>query len=159
MPRFSRVIVALAILLSAMALIPYVALPSERIEWQLFADAYEPQLGIDSNLGAPGSFFTVTGTNYPANSQVTVIINGQTLGFVTSDGGGGFTFQIDTNGAGEGSYFVTATADPSATATVSFVLDSAEPVVGTMNTGLPQIVVPAGAAFTEFLYLPLIFNQ
>jgi hypothetical protein len=151
--------VALAILLSAMALVPYVALPSQRIEWQLFADAYEPQLGIDSTIGAPGSFFTVTGTNYPANSQVTVIINGFALGTVTSDGSGGFTFQIDTTAAGEGNYVVTATANPSATATVSFVLDSAEPVVGTMDAGLPQIVIPAGIPFTEIIYLPLILNK
>lgn len=42
MNRLQRLIIVLAILLSGLALAPYVALPSERLVWQRYAAAYEP---------------------------------------------------------------------------------------------------------------------
>jgi hypothetical protein len=43
MNRFQRLVIALTILLSGLALVPYVAFPSERLVWQRYADAYQPQ--------------------------------------------------------------------------------------------------------------------
>jgi plastocyanin len=40
--KHTRILIALAILLSGMALLPYVALPNEGFRWQRFADAYVP---------------------------------------------------------------------------------------------------------------------
>jgi hypothetical protein len=43
MNRFQRLVIALTILLSGLALVPYVAFPSERLVWQRYAGAYQPQ--------------------------------------------------------------------------------------------------------------------
>jgi plastocyanin len=43
MNRFRRLLVACAILLSGMALIPYIALPSGKFGWRQFAGAYQPE--------------------------------------------------------------------------------------------------------------------
>jgi hypothetical protein len=42
MNRFQRLTLALVILLSGLALAPYIALPSEKLVWQRYADAYQP---------------------------------------------------------------------------------------------------------------------
>lgn len=43
MNRVQRLVLALVLLLSGLALAPYVALPSEKLVWQRYADAYQPQ--------------------------------------------------------------------------------------------------------------------
>jgi plastocyanin len=43
MNRFRRLLIASAILLLGMALLPYIALPSGKFGWQQFAGAYEPE--------------------------------------------------------------------------------------------------------------------
>lgn len=42
-------------------------------------------LVINYKIGKPGSFFTIEGANFPANSTTTIIINGYTLGTVPTD--------------------------------------------------------------------------
>jgi hypothetical protein len=42
MNRLQRLVLALTILLSGLALVPYVAFPSEKINWQRYAAAYQP---------------------------------------------------------------------------------------------------------------------
>jgi plastocyanin len=42
MKKYRGIAIALTILLSGMALVPYVALPAEQFAWQRFADAYQP---------------------------------------------------------------------------------------------------------------------
>jgi plastocyanin len=41
MKKYQRVFIALAIFLSGLALVPYLGLSAERIEWQRYAGAYE----------------------------------------------------------------------------------------------------------------------
>jgi hypothetical protein len=43
MNRLQRLVIALTILLSGLALAPYIALPSEKLVWQRYAAAYQPQ--------------------------------------------------------------------------------------------------------------------
>ena len=43
MNRFQRLVIVLAILLSGLALVPYIALPSEKLVWQRYVDVYQPQ--------------------------------------------------------------------------------------------------------------------
>ena len=43
MNRFQRLVIALVILLSGLALIPYIALPSEKLVWQRYSEVYQPQ--------------------------------------------------------------------------------------------------------------------
>lgn len=102
-----RILIALAVLLSGMALIPFVGLPQEPFNWQQFAGVYtDPALTINHTQGEPGSFFTVTGFNYPPEEDFDVLVNGVKIGEVTSDPAGGFTFLIDTTGADVGTYDV-----------------------------------------------------
>jgi hypothetical protein len=148
-----RILIALAVLFSGMALIPFVGLPAEAFSWQQFAGVYtDPALAIDHTQGAPGSFFTITGFNYPPEEDFDVLVNGVKIGEVTSDAAGGFSFLIDTNGADPGTYDVMV-----GTPTVRFWL-----IVGA--TLWPQegegtiFSLPAGIDL-HYIYLPLIYKN
>jgi hypothetical protein len=157
--RLPRLVIALAVLLSGLALVPYVGLPAAAFNWQRYAGAYPyqpPTLEIDHDSGKPGSFLNVTGHHYPANSTATIQINNHTLGTVPTDALGDFSFQMNTGGADEGAYYVTVTVNPSAT--IRFTLDQNAPLYPQSGSG-PAITVPAGIAFTRFVYLPIVFRQ
>lgn len=81
-----------------------------------------PTLTVNYFDGAPGSWFTFTGGDYPASTTVTLAVNGRVLGTVPTDASGDLVFLVSTTDADEGGYIVTATAHSSATA--RFVLDS-----------------------------------
>jgi hypothetical protein len=158
MKQYRRLVIALAIFLSGAALIPYVSLSSEPFGWQMFADAYvpdQPALAINYQTGQPGSFFTLTGSNFAANAMSEVSVNGSVLGNVTSDSGGELLFLLTTSNADEGFYAVTASANPSASA--GFLLDSVAPLRSQEDSGT-EFDVPAGISLTEFLYLPIIYR-
>ena len=105
--------------------------------------------------GAPGSFFTATGTGFPSNITATVTINSVALGTVPTDGNGDFAFILSTANADEGAYVVTASVNP--TASARFILDADEPV--RPQEGDSTIFeVPAGIAFTKFVFLPIIMR-
>jgi hypothetical protein len=82
-----------------------------------------------------------------------IAVNGRALGTVLTDAGGDLVFLVSTTNAGEGSYFVTATAGSSAT--VGFVLDPDKAVRPQDGSG-PVFDVPSGIALTEFIYLPIV---
>jgi hypothetical protein len=119
--------------------------------------AYEfiplPRLEINYTIGAPGSYFVITGHNFPVNEVGSVSINSAALGTVPISENGELAFLLSTANADEGMYFVTVNANP--TATVGFVLSSGEPVRPQEGEG-PIIEVPAGLAFTEHIFLPVI---
>lgn len=113
-----------------------------------------PSLFINYPDGQPGSYFTVTGSDFPLNSVVTLTINGLTFTeTLTTDGFGTITFLLSTAEADPGRYFVTVTANSSAT--VSFDLDPTAPLRPQEGTE-PILNVPTGIAFTEFVFLPLV---
>jgi len=114
-----------------------------------------PSLAINFATGAPGSYFTFTGIDFPANDTATITVNGQELGNVPTNTNGEFVFLFSTTNADEGAYFVTANVNPSAT--TRFTLDSNEPVRPQDGTGT-VFEVPAGIAFTETIYLPLVLR-
>ena len=105
--------------------------------------------------GAPGSFFTATGTGFPSNITATVTINSVALGTVPTDGNGDLTFILSTANADEGAYIVTASVNP--TASARFILDADESVRPQEGVG-PIFDVPAGIAFTEFFFLPIVMR-
>jgi hypothetical protein len=117
---------------------------------------YAPTLTMNFASGAPGSFFTVTGTGFPENNTAVISANGQELGSVSSDVDGAFMFLLSTADADEGLYFVTASVNPSAT--VSFTLDSDEPLRPQEGDG-SIFNIPAGIAFTESIFLPIILRE
>lgn len=156
MKKYSRILIAIAIFLSGVALVPFVDLPQEGFSWQRFANVYQPgTLAINYKSGSPGSFFTITGVNFPPNATANVSVNGHALGTVTTDNNGAVLFLIDTAGAETGQYFVTVSAGDEAD-TVDFFLTSAAPVRPQEDEG-PVFVLPGDIAMTV-RYLPLVFR-
>jgi hypothetical protein len=115
-----------------------------------------PVLIINYRSGAPGSYFTLTGVDFPPIDTANISVNGTTLGSVITNLDGSFAFILSTVSADEGSYFVTANANPRATA--SFVLDSNVPVRPQEGSG-SIFEVPAGIAFTETVFLPIVLRS
>ena len=105
--------------------------------------------------GRPGSFFTLTGWNFPADSQGTLTINGQVLTTTLAvNATGSFIFFFDTSAAGEGFYNVTVSVNPSASA--GFFLQADAPLRDQEGGGTVW-VVPSGIAVPlQQLYSPLI---
>jgi photosystem II stability/assembly factor-like uncharacterized protein len=114
---------------------------------------FNPNLSINYSTGAPSSFFTLTGTNFPPDSLADLTINGHSLGAITSDSSGSLNFILSTSQAEEGIYNVTVSVNPSAS--VKFVLDNDSPI--RLQEGSFTIFdIPAGIAYTHVVNLPLI---
>lgn len=124
-----RLALTLMVLLSGLALIPFVDQPVTAIGWKLFAGIYTPVLAVNETAGAPGSVFAFTGTNYPPNSLATIYINGQGRGTVMTNPAGAASFHVNTLGAAIGRYDVTLEVGINASATNGFDLDDGEPLV------------------------------
>jgi Tol biopolymer transport system component len=116
-----------------------------------------PSLSSNYHDGQPGSFFTITGSGFPPSSLAAVVVNGTVLtATLPVDSDGELLFLLDTGQADAGHYFVTVTANPSATA--DFTLDPAAPLRPQEESG-PVFNVPSGIAIMEELvYLPLILS-
>lgn len=117
-----RLSIALALLFSGVALIPFVDLPTGAIGWESLASVYTPALSANETTGAPGSRFAFSGSDYPPDSAATVYFDGATLGQVMTDAQGAAAFVLDTTGAEPGSYNVTLEVDGNASATESIEL-------------------------------------
>jgi alpha-tubulin suppressor-like RCC1 family protein len=111
-----------------------------------------PRLVLNYRNGGTGSYFTVTGTDFPSNRMVTLKVNAQVLPVnLTTDDVGGFIFFIDTTGAGNGDYSVTATVNP--TATTMFTLSPGAPLRAQEGGGTVFSVATIPAEFHN--YIPL----
>lgn len=152
--KTTRLILMLVILLSGLAMIPFIDIPVEAITWELLAGVYEPKLDVDEDSGAPGSIFAFTGSDYPPLSNAGIYVNGRQVGSVLTNASGMATFTIDTTGAALGIYNVTMEVDINASATESFELKSGEPIV----TPPPGFVGP-GFSMENRISLPAIFAQ
>jgi len=119
----------------------------------LILNAIQPILSINYTSGSPGSFFTLSGSDFPPDSTATIVVNGRTLGTISTDSAGNFVFLLNTDQADEGHYIVTVTVNPSAS--VRFILDSNEPIRPQEGSGT-IFDVPSGIAFSSFVYLPLV---
>jgi hypothetical protein len=160
MQRFSReqvtrVLLTVAILLSGVAMVPFIELPAQAdITWQSLAGVYEPELRVNAPVGRPGSVFAFTGSNYPPNSLATVYVNGEPLGTVMTNDEGVATFMIDTTGAAVGQYNVTLEVDINASATTSIELVADGPVI------TPPFDFEGPTFYlAKVLYLPIIFKE
>lgn len=111
-----------------------------------------PTLSVNYDTGAPGSYFTITGSGYPPNTLVNIDINGLSFGTIMSDPTGRFSFILSTTFAEEGSYVVTGSVNP--TASVKFFIDSNQPI--REKEGVGEIIeVPDDLAGSE-IFIPLI---
>jgi alpha-tubulin suppressor-like RCC1 family protein len=113
-----------------------------------------PALLLNYTAGHSGSFFTLSGWNFPPNSTASLVVNGHTLTTTLAvNPTGGFTLFLDTAEADDGFYVVTAAVSPSAS--IRFTLDANEPSWIQEGGGL-TFQVPAGIAYTRTVYLPLV---
>jgi len=151
--KFPRILLALAIFLSGAALVPFMGLPTQRISWERFADAYVPaSLEINYHGGAPGSSFRVRGRNYSPDIALQIFANGNLLGTVNTDSSGDFDIRINSTGATPGSYIITFSAEG---LWVGFSLHPTEPTRPQEGSG-PVYNLPPGIAYAGMNYLPII---
>ena len=116
-----------------------------------------PELTINYATGAPGSTFTIDGSNYPADAAISVSVNGHEIAPsspIQTDNEGSFRFLVNADGASVGVYAVEASTGETALSVV-FRLDAAAPVRPQEGEG-PTVTVPAGIALDRFIYLPSI---
>jgi alpha-tubulin suppressor-like RCC1 family protein len=115
-----------------------------------------PILTLNYPTGQPGSLFTLTGWNFPLGAQATLSINNQVITTTLDiNETGSFIIFLDTASADLGKYFVTVSVTPNAIA--MFVLDDIAPL-RPQEGGGTTLEVPAGIAFDQSLYLPLIMR-
>lgn len=125
---FSRGALALLILLSGLAFVPFTGLSGEDLDWQLYAGVYQANLDVDEDRGSPGSAFLFTGTGYPANALAIVYVDGVPVSVVWTDGNGETQFLIQTRPDDPPrEYFVTLATDDNTSDTENIELDASEP--------------------------------
>ncbi len=113
----------------------------------LILHAGPPALSVNYASGGPGSFFTITGDDFPPNSTATIVVNRDSLGDVVTDAAGNFLCLLNTTQAAEGRYVVTATANHGASA--RFAVASAEPVRPQEGSGR-IFQIPPGIAYVKY---------
>lgn len=109
-------------------------------------------LVINYTIGKPGSYFTLEGANFPANSTATIVANDYTLGTVPTDSTGDLVFLLNTGQADAGGYEVTATVNPAAS--VRFILDSSKQT--RVQEGSGTVFDLPGGLITQFIYMPVV---
>jgi alpha-tubulin suppressor-like RCC1 family protein len=113
-----------------------------------------PSLTINYSNGQPGSFFTITGWNFPPGAQATLSINGQAITTTLSvNPTGSFIFFLDTHLAEPGGYAVTISVNPGAS--TGFLLADDAPLRPQEGGGL-TFFTPPGIALHNFVYLPVV---
>jgi len=101
--------------------------PDESGRYDEFTEGSVHYLATDYSEGAPGSTFTIIGSNYPPNSLATVYLNYIEVGTLMTDSEGGFEFTINIpDGAEPGLYLVTVSVNP--TYSIYITIDAEEPV-------------------------------
>jgi len=132
----------------------YFAEPARASDPHSACEPLAPALAINFATGQPGSFFTITGNNFPPDSTATIKINGVSITTtVTTDALGNLTFILDTSDASVGSYRVTVTVNPSVV--ITFELDVAQPLRPQVGSGT-VIVVPSDIGYKESVFLPIV---
>ena len=113
-----------------------------------------PSVAINYSDGAPGSFFTINGSNFPPERYATVIVNSEVLtNTLTVDSGGNFSLIMNTQQADPGYYIVSASVNVNRP--VQFTLDAGLPVRPQEGSGT-LFPVPPGIAYTNRVFLPMV---
>ncbi len=114
-------------------------------------------LAINFPDGQPGSFFTVTGSNYPPGGEFTVSANGLALSPTVMAGSDGrLSFLLNTAGAQVGRYMISLDSIPRKAA--GFHLITSAPLRSPQGSG-PVLNIPGEIALTSFLFMPFSARQ
>ncbi len=114
------------------------------------------QLDTEVAVGAPGSVFVVRGKNFPANSQVSLLVNGVLLNTLPTDGNGNLTVIIITTSATAQGHYQLSTVEVSG-ATTGFTVDASAALVN--NTASEEAVpLPAKAVAQRQVFLPAVMR-
>lgn len=150
----NRGALALLILISGLAFMPFTGFSNDDLGWQRYAGVYEATLDVNHDRGAPGSAFLFTGSGYQPDAWATVYVDGIAVGALMTDQDGNAQFLIQTTADdAPGQYFVTLATDSNTSATAAIELDVSEPVQPPPS-GFDGVVLDLQAD----LYLPTITN-
>ncbi len=112
-----------------------------------------PVVNTSYASGKPGSFFTLTGMGFPANTPITITVNGAALSTTAATTlEGSFILFLDMTGANAGFYEVAVTAGGTASTVLALHPDAPLRV---QEGGGTTLVVPAGIGVpANTLFLP-----
>ena len=111
------------------------------------------RLSINHQSGGPGSYFILTGENFPPNATIGVSINNHPLGVAQVAGDGRLQFALSTEGADEGIYVVTTSATRLASVPFRLVAGGS---VWPQDATTPLFAVPPGIALQVAAFLPFV---
>lgn len=132
----------------------YPGFPDSAGRWDAFVARSNPQLQINYSSGAPGSYFTITGSGFTPNGTAFVVVNGRLLDQLPVDSNGTISFTLATTEAAQGFYHLRVSVNPAAG--IQFRLSPNEPVRQREGEA-PVIEVPDGLA--SVTYLPLMLRN
>ncbi len=133
----------------SLTLAHYDAYPDVSGRWDEFAAFAQPNLVINHYVGAPGSFFNITGSGFAPDSLAIISVNDHILDRLQVDSNGYISFTLSTEGALPGVYHLRASVNPSAG--VPFTLDYDAPELP-REGDLPVISLPPVLT----IHMPLI---
>lgn len=117
-----------------------------------------PTLTSNQTYGAPGSYFTITGSNYPANQNAVVFANYIFIssGIAIPTGpDGNFQFLIRTDGILEGQYII-AVGVPGVTLPVVLTISWQGPTWPKLADGPEVFIPPSVAPLNRYRYSPIL---
>ncbi len=79
----------------------------------------QPEIGLNYTDGQPGSSFRLVGANFPVNTPVTIMVNGQGVGILQTNAQGYFVAQLSSAEAHQGNYSVSASGVTGSTLTLT----------------------------------------
>jgi hypothetical protein len=142
------------VFLTGLVLIPFVGVHGQVFRWQNYVGVYEDTaLVLNHVLGAPGSYFHVSGSGFSPNAAASVSVNGVPLGNVATDAAGELAFNLNTNSANLGRYEIVVEQGGDSAVGVFFLVRFGE--VHPLTGADPIFNVPPGIG-EQILYLPFI---
>jgi peptide/nickel transport system substrate-binding protein len=125
------------------------AYPDAAGGWDEFAAPAAPEMVINHPVGAPGSYFNITGSGFPHDSQAILLSNNHIIGELQVDNSGKTSFTLSSDLVNPGDYHLRLSVNPSAG--VLLTIDGSQPTWPREGT-LPIVHMPA----TRYIHIPMV---